>query len=162
MTRMETISWRKAAHAAVVPGLLAGAAVSAVAALRGRTDSGSAIAPLNATSHVLWGERASAVERFTVRHTVLGVAINTASALMWALGFQKIFGRAIARNGAPAALLGGAATAGVAYATDYHVMPRRLTPGWEHRVSARSMGYIFAAFALGLAGAALLGRRRRS
>ena len=154
-------SWTEAARDSIGPGLISGAAVSAAAAWRGQADTGSAVAPLNATSHVIWGGRAAQVERATLRHTGVGVAVSVLSAVFWAAVFEKLFGRAIERRGAPAALLGGAAVAGLAYVTDYGVVPRRLTPGFERRVARSSMPYIFGALALGLAGGALLRRQRR-
>jgi hypothetical protein len=39
------------------------------------------------------------------------------------------------------------ATATLAYAVDYHVVPKRLTPGFEAHLSGRSMFYVYAAFA---------------
>lgn len=60
----------------------------------------------------------------------------------------------------PAALLGGAATAALAYLTDYHVVPRRLTPGVEKRLTGRSLFLVFGALAVGLSAGAWLRRRR--
>jgi hypothetical protein len=44
--------------------------------------------------------------------------------------------------------LGGAGVSALAYVTDYHVVPKRLTPGWEERVSNRSLALIYAVLAL--------------
>ena len=49
-----------------------------------------------------------------------------------------------------------------AYAVDFHFTPQRLTPGFEHRLSKRSLLTVYAAFALGLAATALLDRYSRS
>lgn len=92
-------TWRDSVKDGVLPGVLAGAVTSAVAALRGRIDSGSALAPINAPSHVLWGDRAAAVERATLRHTALGYLINTAAGVWWASVLDRLFGGAIARRG---------------------------------------------------------------
>ena len=48
------------------------------------------------------------------------------------------------------ALLGGGTVAALAYVTDYHAVPERLTPGWEERVSNRSLALIYAVLALSL------------
>lgn len=138
---MNTVS--QALNVGVIPGLLSAVTTSATAAMRGRKDTGSAIAPINATSHVIWGEEANKVERLTVRHTLPNVLINTKAALWWAIICEKFFGASIDRRGASAAMLAGAATAGVVYVLDYRFLPHRLTPGHEHRVSGRSLGVIF-------------------
>lgn len=152
-------SWSEAVEDGLYPGALASAATSLAAALRGRKDSGSALAPINAPSHVLWGDRATQVERLTVRHTLVGHLINTASGIFWAAIFQKLFGRLVDRRGIEAGVLAGAATAGIAYATDYRVVPKRLTPGWEKRLSKRSLFYVYGALALSLGVGAALQRK---
>jgi hypothetical protein len=47
------------------------------------------------------------------------------------------------------------ATAAIAYAIDCHAVPKRLTPGFEAHLSGRSMFYVYAALAAGLAAVAL-------
>ena len=39
----------------------------------------------------------------------------------------------------------------VAYVVDYHVVPRRLTPGFELRVPRRALAAVYGALAVGLA-----------
>jgi hypothetical protein len=51
--------------------------------------------------------------------------------------------------------------AAAAYVTDYHVVPKRLTPGWELRISPRSLLATYAVLALALPLRGLLGGRRR-
>ena len=58
---------------------------------------------------------------------------------------------------APAAIITTAA-----YAVDFHFTPQRLTPGFEHRLSNRSLLTVYGAFALGLAATALLDRYSKS
>ena len=53
----------------------------------------------------------------------------------------------------------GAATSAIAYVVDYHVVPRRLTPGFELRLPGAALAGIYAAMALGLAARDLLGER---
>jgi hypothetical protein len=154
-------TWQQALRDSALPGALAAAATAATAAGRGRADSASALAPLNAVSHFLWGDRAAHVRRATLKETGIGVAVNSAASVFWATVFQKLFGEAVERRGVPAALLGGAAVAGLAYLTDYHLVPKRLTPGYEKRVSGRSLALIFGALGLSLGAGALLARRRR-
>ena len=146
-------------RAAVISGLLAGAATGIVVAVRGARDSGSAVAPINATSHVAWGEEAAGVRAVDVKHTALGAAIHAAAGVFWAGVYEKLFGRHAERGNLTKALAGGAAVAALAYVTDYHLVPKRLTPGWEARVSGRSLAVTYAALAASLPLRALLRRR---
>lgn len=151
-------SWREAMRDSIVPRAVAGATTLAIVAARGQRKTGSATASVNASSHAIWGDKAAGVEVITARHTVPGVIFNMAGAAWWALVFEKLFGD---RRGFPAALLGGTATAGLAYLVDYHIVPKRLTPGWEHRVSRGSLFMALGAMAAGLIVGAMLTRRER-
>lgn len=70
-------------------GLLSAAAL----AWRGRRDAHSAVAPLNATSHIVWGEEALHADRPTLRHTLTGSLLHAGSALMWGLLFDRLLHR---------------------------------------------------------------------
>lgn len=154
-------SWSEAARDSLATGAVADAAVLAALAVNGRRDSASAIAPINAASHVAWGEEAGAVQTVTVRHTLPGLLINTGAGIWWALVLQKLFGRAVDRGGLPTALAAGAATAGLAYLLDYRLLPRRLSPGWEQRLTPRSVLSTLGVMGMGLGlGAWLVSRRR--
>lgn len=155
-------SWQQAVRSGIIPGLIAGFATSATAAVRGRAETGSAVAPINAASHVAWGEDAANVERVTMRHTLFGYLINSGAAIFWATVLELLFGRALERRGLPAALIAGAATASLAYVTDYKLVPKRFTPGYEERVSGRSLFLIYSVLGLALgAGGYLVHARRR-
>lgn len=147
---MTTKSWSEAFRDGAVSGAIAGAATAAVAAVRGARDSGSAIAPINATSHVLHGEKAAAVTHVDLEHTGVGLPIHIGSAMLWATLYERAFGTAADRGEVGKAFAGGFAVAALAYVTDYHAVPKRLTPGWEERVSGGSLGLIYAALALSL------------
>lgn len=144
----------------LVAGAVVCVATLAIAALRGRADSGSAIAPINATSHLIFGPEASAVEVADVKHTLLGVIINAGASVFWAAIHRQLFDRGGDRGGLGTSMLGGAAVAALAYLVDYKLIPKRLTPGWEHRVSGRSLSMIFAAMALSLPVRRLIERLR--
>src|SRR5690606_18593555 len=112
-------------------------------------------APLNATSHILWGDKAASVNRVSPKYTLPGILLTHASAVFWAVFYEQFFGRKqkgpVPQGSAWKPLLGGASIAALAYVNDYGLMPRRLTPGYELRVSGRSLAVIFGALALGLA-----------
>ncbi|QKT03842.1 hypothetical protein HUS23_08420 [Ectothiorhodospiraceae bacterium 2226] len=153
--------WRQSMRDAAAPTALATVTTLLTVALRGRHDSGSALAPINATSHVLWGPRAAASGRVTVNHTLPGLLINAGATGFWALVMERLFGARLDARGKAAAPVAAAATAALAYLTDYHLVPRRLTPGWEHRISHRSLALAFGALALGLGAGAALARAQR-
>jgi hypothetical protein len=153
--------WPAAVRSATRSGAIAAGTTTLCVAVAGARDSGSAVAPINATSHIAWGESAGAVETVDVRHTALGAALNAGACVFWATFYEKYFGRAAERGDVATALLGGAAVAAAAYVTDYHLVPKRLTPGWEARVSGRSLAAAYTVLALSLPLRGLLQRRRR-
>lgn len=152
-------------RAAVRTGLIAGATASAVStlalALAGRRETGSVVAPTNAISHWLWRGEAFAVDRPTLRHTAVGYAIHHLTSTFWAVLYAWLHGNRREAQTVPKALAGAAAAAAVACAVDYTVTPKRLTPGFEHRLSTVAMSMVYGAFALGLAAGCLLANRRR-
>lgn len=147
---MQRDTWGDTLQDALIAGSIVCVVTAAAAALRGRTDSGSAVAPINATSHVVYGPEAGNVEVPDFRHTMLGLVINAGASVFWAAVYERLFGRAGNRGDVGAPLLGGVLVAALAYVVDYHLMPKRLTPGWEERVSPRSVAMIFGAMALSL------------
>lgn len=152
-------TWSETLQDALIAGSIVCVVTAAAAALRGVSDSGSAVAPINATSHVIYGADAGDVEAADVGHTVLGFAINAGASVFWATLYERLFGRAGERGEVGRALLGGGVVAGIAYLVDYHLVPKRLTPGWEKRVTGRSLAAIFAAMALALPVRSVLSRR---
>jgi len=135
-------------EAAAVSGAVACAVTAAVAGAAGARASGSAVAPLNAISHVLYGSRAARVRTIDMPHTALGLAINYGASTFWAGVYEAAFGRAAERGELAKASAGAAAVAALAYVTDYHVVPKRLTPGWEERMPPRSLALVYGALAI--------------
>ena len=143
-------------------GTVAGLAISAVAALAGKRETASYAAPINATSHILWGDEAARHDRASLKYTATGFVLNHLAAVMWAAVHERWVAPAVARWSATrpslaplAATAGGAAVAAGAYVTDYYLVPRRFTPGYEKRLSGQSLALIYGALALGLAAATL-------
>ncbi len=148
-------TWSEAAKDSSFTGTVASAATAAVAAALGKKEAGSPWAPLNAVSHALWGDRAARRSGFSGKYTLTGTALNQGGAMFWALLYEKAFGRT---RSVPGALLGGAAIAALAYVVDYYVVPKRLTPGYEKRLSPRSLAGLYGALALGLGASTILRR----
>lgn len=145
--------WNKAFPRALVSGTVAALASGAVAAWCGHKQRGHAAGPINAVSHIAWGGSAEKQAKRDGRNTAVGFLLHHGASIFWALGFETAFGRRAERS-VPEALLGGAATATTAYVVDYHVVPYRFVPGFEARLKDRSLFYVYAALALGLAATA--------
>ena len=79
--------------------------------------------------------------------------------MFWATFYERYFGRAADRGDVSTALVGGRIVAAAAYVTDYHLVPKRLSPGWEHRLSGRSLVATYAVLALSLRLRGLLAKR---
>jgi hypothetical protein len=144
---------------ALASGTAAALATAAVASWLGRRHAGSSAAPLNATSHVAWGERAARRDGASLKYTGAGFLINYGACIFWALFYEGL-----GRPGRPRAraLRDGALVSAAAYVTDYHLVPRRLTPGFELRLPDRALALIYAALGLGLCARDLVARRRAS
>lgn len=132
------------------------AATTLAALVVSKLETGSAPAGLNATSHILWGDEAARVDGFEPKFTVVGGLLNAGAMLAWSVAHEAL---PRPRN-TIAALTKGLLTSGVAYVTDYRVVPARLTPGFEKRFSPRGMAWMYGVLgaAFGLAG--LLTARR--
>ena len=83
-----------------------------------------------------------------MRYTLTGYAIHHVASVFWAL----IFERWRAKRGA--LMVPAAGTSALACFVDYRLTPRRLTPGFERRLSRKSLALVYFAFAIGLAAAA--------
>jgi hypothetical protein len=135
----------------LVSGSVAAAATLAATALCGVARGAGPLAPVNATSHIVWGREAARADRPDVRHTLPGLALHFGACIFWAAVYESL----------PRHPMRGPATAALAYVTDYHVVPRRLTPGWEMRLPGRSLALVYAVLALSLPlGAVMRGRAR--
>lgn len=134
-------------------------ATTLASVLIGRRDTGHGAAPLNATSHIVWGDEAATHDAFDVQHTVVGAALNASAMLAWAAVQEALLGRWARRGSVLRAAAGGAAVSALAYVTDYHVVPQRLTPGFEMRLSRAGMAMMYGALAVALAAGLAHGER---
>jgi len=145
------------AYRAVAIGSIASLAVHGVLAIFGRSAGRSAFAPVNATSHIVYGPAAGAVDEADLPHTGVGAAINHGASIFWAVPLA--WWLATRRETSTADIVLGAAATGIAAGVvDYGVVPRRLSPGWHLALPARSVAGTFGALAVGLALGALLTR----
>jgi hypothetical protein len=137
---------------ALISGSVAAAAVTLAVGVAGRRIAGSSAAPLNATSHFLWGKAAGRQDGYSVKYTATGFAANYGASVFWALFYEALAGRL-------PPLARGAAVSALAYVTDYHVVPKRLTPGFELRLPKGALAAAYVALALGLSAGDLVAGR---
>jgi hypothetical protein len=158
--RQDLSAWTQALHEGAVAGTTA-SVLSTLALLALGRRHGSPAAPLNAVSHWLWDEEALHADRPTWRHTLVGYLTQHAASVLWATLYARVVGHRDEAKQLPNALAGGIALSAVAYVVDYTVTPKRLTPGYEHRLDGPDMFAVYAALAAGFAlGAVALQRGR--
>jgi hypothetical protein len=131
-------------------GVVSSAAVAATAALRSQVEGRSIWKPINAVSHIVWGWHAAKRRELSARYTGTGLILNLAACVFWAACYQA-WRRAMPRKNSPStAAVVGIGTSALAYITDYHVVPRRFTPGFELSLSRGSFPWIYGALAIGM------------
>jgi hypothetical protein len=153
-------AWNVALREGVVAGTVASLLSTAVLAAYGRRQAGSPFAPTNAVSHWLWGDEALRAQEPSWRYTFGGYVTHHLAAVFWAALYSRLYGHRDAAKELPQAIAGGVATSAVSCLVDYTLVPKRLTPGFEHRLSAGAMVTAYGALAVGFALGALLLRRR--
>ena len=143
-------SWRRAFSRSILSGSVA-SALSAIALLiLGRREAGSAVAPVNAVSHWYFGDKAARRDRPSLKYTLSGYLTHHAASVFWATIFERLFERRTWPTRKPP-LSPAAAIALTAAVVDYTITPKRLTPGFEKRLPATSLVWVYGAFAIGLA-----------
>ncbi len=144
-------------------GLVSGSLASLFSALYlawAGARHGVPAAPVNAVSHWLFGERSLRQDKASLAYTLTGYLTHHVAAIFWGVLHAKTWGtHAIAKKPLPAAA-GAVAAAGVACFVDYQLTPKRLTPGFEHRLARPDMTAVYACFALGLMAGSLVMKRR--
>lgn len=134
----------------LINSLVSGSAVSgvttAVLAILARAEGEHPVQPVNSTSHWYWGEAAGRSRAVDLGHTLLGFVTHHGASVFWAGIFQAI------RRARPerSPLVDALQVSALAALVDYGVVPKRLTPGWEKVVSARSIAVAYAAMAAAL------------
>lgn len=134
---------------ALVTGGIAATATSALVTLFARRNDGAPAAGLNAVSHTLWGDRAYREDHASLKYTATGATVNFGACLWWAALHELLHGKKRDHR-LGVSLARGASTAAAAYLFDYHLLPRRLTPGYEGRLDRTQFWIAFAALAAAL------------
>jgi hypothetical protein len=152
--------WTTSLQRGLVGGATSSIVSTAALAMLGRTEAGSAFAPTNAISHWIWGDEAAEHDGFSLKYTITGYAIHHVSATFWAVLFEKLAGEKLDRKDLRVTLATSAATSAISCFVDYKLTPERLKPGYEKRLSKKSLAGVYAAFAVGMALGAIALRRR--
>jgi hypothetical protein len=152
--------WGRALRDAPLTGTMSSALSTLALALAGRHETGSAYAPTNAISHWIYGDRAARQDDASLRHTLLGYAIHHVASVFWAAFYERWFGDRVRRGDVAGALRGGATVAALACFVDYRMTPQRLQPGFEKRLSKRSLAVVYAAVGAGFVLGSVLASRR--
>lgn len=137
------VLFRRALGSGALASVMSTLAVSAFS----RRVTGAAAAGTNAASQWFWYPRARHVDHPSPRYTLAGYAVHHASSVLWAFGFEALRPRDARPSGRAAR---ATAIAALAYVVDYHVVPRRFSPGFEHRIRPSGMVATYGLFAVGL------------
>ncbi len=132
-------------------GAAASVATAVAAAVLGETEKGKPLGPLNAVSHILWGDEAAKHNEASLKYTATGLLLNTAAVTMWAGLYEMLHDRRQKKDDLAGTLLDGALVSAAAYITDYCLVPKRLTPGFELKLSTWALLGIYGVLALSFA-----------
>lgn len=119
--------------------------------LTGEYETGSAWSAVNAITHIVDGDDVTQPSRFEARASITGLAINTAAMLAWGVVYEAALALGRNRSG----ILSATATTAAAVTLDYKIVPPRLMPGIEKKLSIRSIALIYAVLGATLAASPL-------
>ena len=125
-------------------------AVTATAVVCGRVEGQSGWRPINAISHIAWGRKAAQKNLLTARYTGMGLLLNGVACGFWAWLYRHCRRSMQSPDSFLLSVGSGVAISALAYVTDYCVVPRRFTPGFELTLSYRSFPWLYGALAVGL------------
>jgi len=128
-------------------GTLASVLSTVAVSIFSRRHCGAVAAGTNSASQWFWYPRARHVGRPSLVYTLAGYAIHHASSLLWSSVYEATRPQQAPASGRIARAAGVSV---LAYVVDYHVVPRRLSPGFEHRIGAAGMWAAYTAFGVGL------------
>jgi hypothetical protein len=160
MHRSISLAPRSAFAGMLTDGTLAGVLSAIALVWRGRRETASGAAPINSVSHWLWPGEAFRRQDVTLKHTAVGAAVHYASSLFWAALYAWMRERRLKPTPLNAVTDATAVTA-LAATVDLRLVPERLTPGFEKRLSKPSLGLVYLCFGAGLALGGLLALRER-
>jgi hypothetical protein len=148
--RFSDASLKSAFRNIAVTATISSVATSATLVICGLVELGDAVQPFNAISHIVWGDAAANMQAVSLKYTAVGLILHVMAMVMWSAFHELVF-RWLIHIRPGWEILAGAGVAGIAYLTNYHVVPSRLAPGFEMVLSSQSLFVIFAALGASLA-----------
>lgn len=130
--------------------IMTSCAVAGMAVWRGHVEASSGWKPVDAISHIVWGPAAGSQRECTLRYTGLGLLLNGVACAFWSWLYERRRRFTGGLRTVVSDALYAIGTSAFAYVTDYHVVPRRFTPGFELILPRRSFPWLYGALALGL------------
>lgn len=134
----------------MIIGVVSSLAVTATAVVCGKAEGQSGWRPINAISHIAWGRKAAQKNLLTARYTGMGLLLNGVACGFWAWLYRHCRRSMRSPDSFLLSVGSGVAISALAYVTDYYVVPRRFTPGFELTLSRRSFPWLYGALAVGL------------
>jgi hypothetical protein len=159
-TESEQDKWARATRNALASGTAAGVLSGVALSVCSKIEEDSAAGALNGPSQWLWGEEEAHTREATVKHTLTGYLIHHAASIFWAALHERTFLDSRAPKTVAQCCMEAAATGVTAYVVDYHLTPHRLRPGFKKHLGPRSIFVVYAAFAAGLATAAITRKKK--
>lgn len=141
-------------------GTVSGLLMAVVIATASRIRTGRGSLGINAVSHIIWGPTAGKQPHLSLRHTLPGVLLNQVACLFWALCYEATLPSQ--RPAVPARrIVHAVAVSWLAYVVDYHVVPKRFTPGFEWVFTRAWFPVLYAGLAGSLWAGGLVSARAR-
>ena len=134
-------TWKEALREGAVAGSIASILSGAYLAWRG-WKRGETAAPVNAVSHWFFGDRALREDEPSLLFTLTGYLTHHGASIFWGVLHAKFWGAKPAHNAPLPAVVGAAGASAVACFVDYQLTPKRLTPGFEHRLGRPEMANV--------------------
>jgi uncharacterized membrane protein len=108
-------------------------------------------APVQAISHIVFGKQSYELEKRNLTFLLVGLVLNIFAMLMWSGAAEfaiRAFG--IAPRNIFVALLVAFGVTVISYIVDFHVVPKRFTPGFEHILDKRALLVVYTLLGLSL------------
>lgn len=136
-------------------GIVLAAATNAVIMLASDKENGAPWAAVNAIAHIVDGDDKEQPTEYAPRESPLGIAINGTAMAAWGVLYEGALLVTKTKSSPFTALFAAVA----AYVIDYKIVPKRLAPGIETRLSQQSLLFSYGAMALAFALSPLWNRK---
>jgi hypothetical protein len=153
-------TWNQSLGDAAIVGSVGSLASAAALALGARREGVPVSEAMNAPAHMPFGDRALAERDPSLFWTGTGFAVHHGSAIFWALIRDRLQTRLGA--GAGPSLANTAFVTALSALVDLKLMPPRLRPGFERKVSSTTLVGVYTALGIGMAVASRMLERRRA